>query len=364
MAHAYYHAKSSARKFGGIAKDYLTAHEFMDHTKAHVADCRHRLFLHNAWGIFLAEKILGATLARASDGKIVPLRPILEQHVIDDFGFIPTLKYCFGKLPGLPLVNNEDDNIAHSQQSAAAFGGIWSDYLHVHQTLNSSREVLADRRHQRMLHNAWGVTLLLRLLGDTFTRASDGITVSLRPVLEEHIQLAEEYTMLERWEQARHNALMLCGEAAHKVQVNILSVWWDRRARCDYIFKIIINDGSDKLLWYEQFDAPIPPIEEESLPGMLEDEQYLEDQDVSATVEDLSEEFTIDVSPYEEDIPDEDRVEDSSLYEEQYMEYLAEIEQCDDSIDDAYGFPVLNATYVLDRPPSISFPLIYMQEDT
>ncbi len=180
----------------------------------------------------------------------------------------------------------------------------------------------------------------------------------------ELIKLAEEYTLLERWEQARHNALMLCGEAAHKVQVNILSVWWDRRARCDYIFKIIINDGSDKLLWYEQFDAPIPPIEEESLPGMLEDEQYLEDQDVSATVEDLSEEFTIDVSPYEEDIPDEDRVEDSSLYEEQYMEYLAEIEQCDDSIDDAYGFPVLNATYVLDRPPSISFPLVYMQEDT
>ncbi len=188
MAHAYYHAKSSARKFGGIAKDYLTAHEFMDHTKAHVADCRHRLFLHNAWAIFLAEKILGATLARASHGRIVPLRPILEQHVIEDFGFIPTLKYCFGKLPGLPLVNNEDDNIAHSQQSAAAFGGIWSDYLHVHQTLNSSREVLADRRHQRMLHNAWGVTLLLRLLGDTFTRASDGITVSLRPVLEEHIR--------------------------------------------------------------------------------------------------------------------------------------------------------------------------------
>ncbi len=176
-------------------------------------------------------------------------------------------------------------------------------------------------------------------------------------------KLAEEYTMLERWEQARRNALMLCGEAAHKVQVNILSVWWDRRTRCDYIYKIIIYDGSDKLLWYEQFDAPIPPIEEESLSGMLEDEQYLEDQEVSATVEDLSEEFTIDESLYEEDIPGEDRVEDSSLYDEQYMEYLAEMKQCDDSCDDAYGFPVLNATYVLDRPPSISFPLVYMQVD-
>src|SRR6266567_8119683 len=201
-------------------------------------------------------------------------------------------------------------------------------------------------------------------MGDRTLRSEGSKSMQRLLTARELIKLAEEYTMLERWEQARHNALMLCGEAAHKVQVNILSVWWDRRARCDYIFKIIINDGSDKLLWYEQFDAPIPPIEEESLPGMLEDEQYLEDQDVSATVEDLSEEFTIDVSPYEEDIPDEDRVEDSSLYEEQYMEYLAEIEQCDDSIDDAYGFPVLNATYVLDRPPSISFPLIYMQEDT
>jgi hypothetical protein len=175
----------------------------------------------------------------------------------------------------------------------------------------------------------------------------------------ELIKLAEEYTMLERWEQARRNALMLYGEAAHKAQVNILSVWWDGRTRCDYIDNIFIYDSSDKLLWYEQFGEPIPPIEEESLFGMLEDEQYFEDQDVSATVEDLSEEFAIDVSAYEEDIPDEDGVEDSSLYEEQYMEYLPEMKQC----DDAYSFPVLNATYVLDRPPSISFPLVYMQVD-
>ena len=188
MAHAYFHARSSARRFGGALEDYLAFHEFMDATKAHLADARHRLFLHNAWGIFFVERIFGATFARASDGKIVPLRPILEQHVFEDLGHIPSLNDCFRDLPARPLQGLEDDDCAHSEQSAASFGGDWCDYLLAHQELNRVREILPDGRHQRLLHNAWGVTLLLRLFGTTLTRPSDGVDVSLRPVLEEHIR--------------------------------------------------------------------------------------------------------------------------------------------------------------------------------
>ena len=96
MAHAYYHAKSSARRFGGTLEDYLRLHEWMDHTKGHLADARHRLVLHNSWGIFLAEAVLGKTLVRATDGREIPTRPIFEQHVIEDLGFIPTLEQCMG----------------------------------------------------------------------------------------------------------------------------------------------------------------------------------------------------------------------------------------------------------------------------
>ncbi len=53
---------------------------------------------------------------------------------------------------------------------------------------NAPREVLADRRSQRILHNTWGITLLIRLFGETLTRPSDGAVISVRPLLESHIQ--------------------------------------------------------------------------------------------------------------------------------------------------------------------------------
>ena len=100
MAHPFYHARSSAKKFGGVWQDYLAIHEFMDHTKAFIPDARHRLLLHNAWGIFIAERVFGTVITRASDGKVIPLRPIVEQHILEDFGGrIPTLEACWGELP-------------------------------------------------------------------------------------------------------------------------------------------------------------------------------------------------------------------------------------------------------------------------
>ncbi|GLV60890.1 hypothetical protein KDH_77090 [Dictyobacter sp. S3.2.2.5] len=188
MAHPYYHAVSSARRFGGRPDDYLQVHEFMDHTKSHLADSRHRLFLHNTWGIFFAEKILGATITRASDDKIMPLRPLLEQHVTEDFSFIPTLHHCFEDLPARPFAHDTDDSIAHCQQSQAELGGAWRDYLPIHQAFNSTRDVLADQRAQIILHNTWGITILLRLLGDTLVRPSDQREISIRPILETHIR--------------------------------------------------------------------------------------------------------------------------------------------------------------------------------
>jgi hypothetical protein len=67
----------------------------MDSTKAFLPDCRHRLLLHNAWGIFVVERVFGVVIKRASDDKEVPLRPIVEQHILEDFGgHIPTVEEC------------------------------------------------------------------------------------------------------------------------------------------------------------------------------------------------------------------------------------------------------------------------------
>ncbi|BCK76214.1 MULTISPECIES: DUF6915 family protein [Acetobacteraceae] len=89
MAHSYHHALSSVRKWGGTVEDYLPLHTWFDESKLITADFRHRALRHHAEGIFLAEKLFGVTLT-LSTGRAVPTRLIGEQHVREDFGFIPS----------------------------------------------------------------------------------------------------------------------------------------------------------------------------------------------------------------------------------------------------------------------------------
>lgn len=90
MTHPYYHAQSSAKKFGGIPEDYLAIHQWFDDTKES-CDFRHRALRHHAEGVFEAERIFGVTITN-SDNKQIPVRYIGEQHVKED---------CGGKIPSL-----------------------------------------------------------------------------------------------------------------------------------------------------------------------------------------------------------------------------------------------------------------------
>ncbi|MEM1068274.1 MAG: hypothetical protein AAGI63_05225 [Planctomycetota bacterium] len=93
------HSKSSAKKFGGEPSDYIEIHNWLDQTKAHFADLRHRAILHSSFGIFLCEQVFGVTIERKSDGKSVPLRPIAEQHIFEDLGKIPSIQDWIADLP-------------------------------------------------------------------------------------------------------------------------------------------------------------------------------------------------------------------------------------------------------------------------
>lgn len=90
---SFYHGRSSARKWGGSAKDYKEVHDFLDSTKAHVADMRHRSLLHNSWGIFMAEKMFGEALEVPGEytTRLIPVRLIAERHVMEDLGRIPSV---------------------------------------------------------------------------------------------------------------------------------------------------------------------------------------------------------------------------------------------------------------------------------
>ncbi len=105
MADPSDHAKSSARRWGGIPEDYIRFHAWFDETKRANTDPRHRAGRHHAEGIgwmidyFMARDSLDIPETINSDGKAVPLRYIGEQHVIEDMGFIPTLEEWYEDMP-------------------------------------------------------------------------------------------------------------------------------------------------------------------------------------------------------------------------------------------------------------------------
>lgn len=92
------HAQLSVKKYGGLEQDYQRIHDFFDQTKAHHADMRHRVILHNSWGIFLCEQFFGTTITN-SDGKEISVRDIGEDHVMQDLGRIPSLDEMISLVP-------------------------------------------------------------------------------------------------------------------------------------------------------------------------------------------------------------------------------------------------------------------------
>ena len=97
MSHPYHHAESSAKKFGGEPHEYLRLHEFLDASKSHIADFRHRALRHHCEGILLLEEFFGTTTV-LSTGRVLPVRFIGEQHVLEDLGRIPTVADWLGKI--------------------------------------------------------------------------------------------------------------------------------------------------------------------------------------------------------------------------------------------------------------------------
>lgn len=109
MAKPYFHAQSSAKKYGGIWEDYMDIHEFMDSSKAAFSDNRHRALTHNSWfvGVVLP-RVFGETFRRKSDNKIVCTRDIGEQHCLEDykFKFMPTAQDFLQEMDFLPWMQN------------------------------------------------------------------------------------------------------------------------------------------------------------------------------------------------------------------------------------------------------------------
>jgi hypothetical protein len=82
------HARNCVRKWKGKVEDYLPVHDFLDQSKGHFADFRHRALLHSSFGCYLAEQVFGHNITNSS-GITVSVRDIAEQHILEDLGTIP-----------------------------------------------------------------------------------------------------------------------------------------------------------------------------------------------------------------------------------------------------------------------------------
>jgi len=112
VAHPFHHAESSARKFGGDAHEYLRLHQWLDGSKEHLADFRHRALRHHSEGIFQLEALFGTTIT-LSTGRVLPVRFVGEQHVLEDLGRIPTVADWLMRIQPEPWMLGRDRKTAN-----------------------------------------------------------------------------------------------------------------------------------------------------------------------------------------------------------------------------------------------------------
>ncbi len=95
MAQSYVHAEASQRHFkAGTPEDYLPIHEFIDSSKRAMGDVRHRAMLHHTEGPWIAQQVFGTHITvKDKDGndKKILVREIVESHIIEDLGWLPSL---------------------------------------------------------------------------------------------------------------------------------------------------------------------------------------------------------------------------------------------------------------------------------
>ena len=131
MSHSYHHAVSSARTWGGDASDYIPIHDWLDATKALVADTRHRALRHHQEIIGGAYAALHTDRVENSDGVIVSVEGIVRQHLREDFGGLEPRRAEW--VESVVLADWMQPSLAHSRDTvlwhcARRFGGEAADY--------------------------------------------------------------------------------------------------------------------------------------------------------------------------------------------------------------------------------------------
>lgn len=166
------HAKGTVGRHGGAWQDYIEIHNLIDSSKATFATTAHRALLHNELGLTLAVRIFGETIVN-SDGATLSVAQIVQEHLEEDVGVVPTLDSWLAGLPEQPktqrfrILPPKMQALASDPLPAAAvlFGGIPEDYRSVFAFFDLCNSMSADPRRDYFLHNSFGIWLAERTLG-------------------------------------------------------------------------------------------------------------------------------------------------------------------------------------------------------
>lgn len=101
----YEHADNSVKIFGGKPEQYLEIHELIDSNKVVTPSIFGRFFLHHFdVGLVILETIFG----KNTKDKKVPVRHVLIQHLLEDYGCLVTFENHW-----LPVMDDVSQNWKH-----------------------------------------------------------------------------------------------------------------------------------------------------------------------------------------------------------------------------------------------------------
>ncbi len=76
--------------------------------------------------------------------------------------------------------------LQHAQISQKTYGGSWQDYIKIHNFLDSSKATCAHFKHRFLLHHKEGISLGVKIFGESFLN-SENKTIETKRLLTEHL---------------------------------------------------------------------------------------------------------------------------------------------------------------------------------
>ena len=100
---SHIHSKNSVKRWGGDESDFQAIHDFIDQSKSHFPDVRHRALLHSSFGLYIVGEafghleVIGNSIVKrpyiiTQDNVKVSVKDIAEHHILEDLGRIPTVQ--------------------------------------------------------------------------------------------------------------------------------------------------------------------------------------------------------------------------------------------------------------------------------